>query len=159
MYVMGERELAVGFHCWGDLNKTMKIVAPDCAASRKVNMTNRSKHSSLAPLLMGVVSLVVLGACQEMSNLGTAVSKDPAAAAQGVPTLASADTDMASALLALQALGPKPIETLSAAEARKQPTLGDAVRKVLQDDGKSAAPESVASVRSVSIPEIGRAHV
>jgi acetyl esterase len=133
----------------------MKIVAPERAASRKVKMKNRSKYSSLAPLLMGAVALVALGACQQMSNLGTAVSKDPAAAAQGVPTLASADTDMASALLALQALGPKPIETLSAPEARKQPTLGDAVKKVLQDDGQSAAPEAVASVRNVSIPGPG----
>ena len=87
--------------------------------------------------------------------MGPPLSKDPAAAAQGVPTLASADTDMASALLALQALGPKPIETLSAPEARKQPTLGDAVKKVLQDDGQSAAPEAVASVRNVSIPGPG----
>ena len=69
----------------------MKIVAPERAASRKVKMKNRPKHSSLAPLLLGVVALVALGACQQMSNLGTALSNDPAAATQGVPTLASED--------------------------------------------------------------------
>ncbi|UEM20534.1 alpha/beta hydrolase [Skermanella mucosa] len=116
-------------------------------------MKNRSK----SPLLLGAAAILALGACQQLSNAGTAVSNDPAAAAQGAPTLAAADADMQSVLLALQALGPKPIETLSAEEARRQPTMADAVAKVLADDGRSAAPETMASVRDVSIPGPGGA--
>ena len=53
----------------------------------------------------------------------------------------------------------KPIETLSAAEAREQPSPADAVRALLAKHGKSTAPEAVGQVtnrkfdnRGVSIP-------
>ena len=48
-------------------------------------------------------------------------------------------------------LGGKPIETLSATEARKQPTPTDAVRALLRKEGKSAAPEAVGMVANRTI--------
>jgi len=56
-----------------------------------------------------------------------------AAAAQPAKTGTSfpADADMQKVLDALAALGPKPIETLEPAEARKQPNPADAVMAVL----------------------------
>jgi acetyl esterase len=61
------------------------------------------------------------------------------------------DPEMQTVLDALASLGGKPIETLSPAEARKQPTPADAVRKVLTQQGKSTAPEPVAKVENRSI--------
>lgn len=66
-----------------------------------------------------------------------------------------ADRDMQDVLTELQALGPKPIETLSAADARKQPTPSDAVKALLTKQGKSADPEAVSKVQERAIP--GRA--
>lgn len=65
---------------------------------------------------------------------------------------AKADSDMKRVLDALASLKPKPIETLSAAEARQQPTPADAVKKVLSEDGKSTAPEAGVATKDITIP-------
>ncbi|MCA1581737.1 MAG: lipase, partial [Acidobacteria bacterium] len=62
------------------------------------------------------------------------------------------DPQMQAVLDQLQALGGKPIETLSAEEARKQPTPADAVKALLKKQGKSAAAEPVGNVANRSIP-------
>ncbi|MDP9096305.1 MAG: alpha/beta hydrolase [Pseudomonadota bacterium] len=59
--------------------------------------------------------------------------------AQQTPT-AKPDADMQSVLDALASLKPKPIEKLSAAEARKQPSPADAVNVVLKKKGMSTDP-------------------
>jgi acetyl esterase/lipase len=61
---------------------------------------------------------------------------------------AKADADMQAVLDQLAALGGKPIETLTAVEARKQPTPADAVKALLKKEGKSAAPQPVGKVES-----------
>ena len=50
--------------------------------------------------------------------------------------LANADYDVRRVLDTLAELNPKPIETLSAIEARKQPTPADAVTALLEKEGK-----------------------
>jgi acetyl esterase len=61
--------------------------------------------------------------------------------------MARPDAQMQSVLDQLQSLGPKPIPTLTAAEARKQPTPADAAKKQMVKEGKSTAPDpAVASV-------------
>lgn len=64
---------------------------------------------------------------------------------------AKADPAMQKVLDALASLGGKPIETLTPAEARKQPTPADAVKKVLTDMGKSTAPEAGVTVKPMTI--------
>ncbi len=54
-----------------------------------------------------------------------------------------ADADMQKVLDALAALGPKPIETLDAAEARKQPNPADAVMAVLKQEGRDTSPTTL----------------
>ena len=54
-----------------------------------------------------------------------------------------ADADMQAVLDAHAALGPKKIETLDAAEARKQPSPADAVMAVLKKQGKDASPTAL----------------
>jgi acetyl esterase len=78
------------------------------------------------------------------------------AAATFSSPLSSADApqpnkEMKEVLSALEALGPKPIETLTPEQARKQPTPADAVKAVLQKQGKSTAPEPVAKVEERKI--------
>ncbi|MGN6389686.1 MAG: alpha/beta hydrolase [Burkholderiaceae bacterium] len=58
---------------------------------------------------------------------------------------------MQKVLDALASLGPKPIETLTPEEARQQPTPADAVKKVLQQEGRSADTGGV-EVRHMTIP-------
>jgi len=74
--------------------------------------------------------------------------------AEMMPPLAAppqADPDMHLVLDALTALGGKPIETLSPAEARQQPTPADAVKRVLQEQGRFPATAQVSS-HEISIP-------
>ncbi len=71
----------------------------------------------------------------------------------GAP-MAAPDAQMKAVLDQLASLGGKPIETLTAAEARRQPTPADAVKKLLEQHGKPTAPDpAVASVdRTISTP-------
>jgi len=64
------------------------------------------------------------------------------------------DADMAAVLAAMQASGAKPIETLDAKEARKQPTPADAVKAVLKQRGESTDAEAVGDVdnRAIAAP-------
>lgn len=62
---------------------------------------------------------------------------------------------MKAVLDQLTALGGKPIETLTPAEARQQPTPADAVKSLLQKQGKSTAPEEVGRVEDKKIPGPG----
>ena len=55
----------------------------------------------------------------------------------------------------MTALGGKPIETLTAPEARKQPTSADAVKALLTKQGKPTAPEPVANVANRMVPGPG----
>jgi acetyl esterase/lipase len=51
-----------------------------------------------------------------------------------------AASDMAAVLKTLKGLGGKPIETLTPAEARQQPTVADAVKAVSTAEGKDTDP-------------------
>lgn len=61
------------------------------------------------------------------------------------------DPEMQAVLDQLAELGGKPIATLTAKEARKQPTPADAVKALLKAQDKKTAPEPVADVDNRSI--------
>ena len=63
-----------------------------------------------------------------------------------------ADPAMQKVLDALATLGGKPIETLTPAEARRQPTPADAVKKLMTQEGKSTAPDPSVTVKHMNIP-------
>ncbi|HEY6262181.1 MAG TPA: alpha/beta hydrolase [Nitrospiraceae bacterium] len=65
------------------------------------------------------------------------------------------DPQMATVLAALHSLKPKPIQSLSAEEARNQPTIADAVLDVLDGQGQSTAPQPVGKIQNRSIPGPG----
>lgn len=66
------------------------------------------------------------------------------------------DPEMQAVLAAYAALGPKALEALSPAEARRQPTLSDAARAILQEAGDKPA-NLAASVDPATITVPGRA--
>ena len=65
--------------------------------------------------------------------------------------LSKADKDMKRVIDQFEAMGGKRIETLSPTDARKGPTLAQAVTAVLQRDGKPITPEPVAKVEDKTI--------
>jgi acetyl esterase len=67
-------------------------------------------------------------------------------------TMPTPEAQMQAVLDQLVALGGKPIETLTAADARKQPTPTDAVKALLQKQGKSTAPEPGVTAVDRTIP-------
>ena len=79
--------------------------------------------------------------------MGTDTMTMPAA------SMAQPDIQMKGVLEQLGTMGGKPIETLSAKEARMQPTPTDAVKALLKAQGKSAAPDPavVSTDRSIQV--------
>ena len=68
-------------------------------------------------------------------------AKPPAfpASSTPLPTQPSADTQ--AVLDAMMRLGAKPIETLTPAQARRQPSFSDGVKAVMKQEGMSTAPD------------------
>jgi acetyl esterase len=116
-------------------------------------MHPRRRHCALS-----LAAVVTLAGCTMMPSAPSssvsmsdrvAVSAPPS---HPSPTPPKADAQLQAVLDELAALGGKPIETLTPAEARRQPTPADAVKRVLAKQGKSTAPEPVAKVENRTIP-------
>ena len=86
-----------------------------------------------------------------VSALGAAALLAAATLAQAAEKPPKAEPAMQKVLDALASLGGKPVDTLTPEQARKQPSPADAVKKVMADMGKSAAPESGVTVKDMSI--------
>ena len=83
-------------------------------------------------------------------------SAAPVGAAAAMPeAMARPNSRMQDVLTKLAELGGKPITTLSAPEARQQPTPADAVKALLTEEGKSTAPKPVGNVMDRVIPGPG----
>ena len=68
---------------------------------------------------------------------------------------AKPDAQMQAVLDELAKLGPKPLGSVPAVEARKQPTPADAVKALLKKQGKSTDPEAVGKVENKTIAGAG----
>ena len=110
-----------------------------------------SSRGRAAAFVLGALALGGLAACTDRA--GDGADSTAADTAAMTPTeMAAPDSQMAAVLSELAALGGKPIETLSAAEARQQPTPADAVMALLRKQGRSTAPEPVGNVADRTIP-------
>ena len=87
-----------------------------------------------------MIRLVLLAACSALL----------AAQAPGVAD--KPDAQMQPILDSLAALGPKPIEDCTPEEARKQPSVADAVKALLKKRGEATSPEPVGNVANRTIP-------
>lgn len=65
---------------------------------------------------------------------------------------AALDSQLQAVVDQLKSMGGKPVNTLPASEARKQPSPADAVKALLQKQGKTTAPEAVGNVQERMIP-------
>jgi acetyl esterase len=99
------------------------------------------------------LAMLAVAGCQPMRG---GMAGMPAGAAAD-PTMARADQDMRAVLAQLMALGAQPVENLTPEQARRQPTPADAVKAVLQQTGRSTAPEPVGNVQDRTIPGPGGA--
>lgn len=100
-----------------------------------------------APIALAVTALAASGLVFAVAHTGPGAAGTMPAKASAQ---AGAEKDMQEVLDALAGLKPKPIESLTPAEARKQPTPADAVNVVLKKEGKSTDPEKlVPGVKSV----------
>jgi acetyl esterase len=127
--------------------------------------STRSRGARTASLAAIAATGLVLGACSTSAdNAGSTMDSSrsamtprdsiaPSAANASAP--AKPDAQMQAVLDQLAALGGKPIETLSAPEARKQPTPADAVKQLLGKQGKPTAPPPGATLKHTAIPGAG----
>ena len=74
-----------------------------------------------------------------------------ALASPGFAEPAPPNAPMKTVLDKLAALGGKPLPTLTAEEAREQPSPADAAKQVLKDQGKPTAPEELGKVADIQI--------
>jgi acetyl esterase/lipase len=91
--------------------------------------------------------LAILAAKAPTASAAEKYSIDPISG-----TKYKADDDMRALLTALSALGGKPIETLTPAEARAQPTMTDAVNALLKKRGQETGVTNVPDVPGVTKP-------
>lgn len=113
----------------------------------------------------GLALSVAVGCSKPADNVAdttTAMTTDSttaqmAGATAPAPAMAQPDSQMQAVLDQLAALDPKPLETLTAAEARKQPSAADAVKALLKKQGKSTAPDPAVKTVDRTIPGPGGA--
>jgi acetyl esterase len=98
-----------------------------------------------------VLLLPVLAACTREPPTGSAAMAQDDRPIAAATTTERADPDMREVLQTLQKMGGKPIETLSAQEARQQPTPADAAVTVMNTRGIAQPPLDIASVEDRTI--------
>lgn len=104
------------------------------------------------PLLPAIAAACVAGcSSKDTMNRDTTLAVE-LPRTETVSSMATPNSQMQQVLDQLSALGGKPIETLSASEARKQPTPTDAVKALLKKAGNSAAPDAAVSSIDRTIP-------
>jgi acetyl esterase/lipase len=107
-----------------------------------VTRLRSASHAAASVAAIGIA----LGACKAKDDrvvdtaLGTMMTADTAARAATPGSQPAADASMQTVLTELASLGGKPIETLTPAEARTQPTPADAVIATLLKQGKDTTP-------------------
>jgi acetyl esterase len=98
--------------------------------------------------LSALAIFALFGCAQAPENKTGAKAEKSESAAQAD----KAGPQMQAVLTELQKLGVKPVEKLTPAEARTQPTPADAVKAVLKGQGKSTEPMPVGKVENRTIP-------
>ena len=98
-----------------------------------------------AALIGALSGIPLLAAAATPQSTTPATTAKPMTQPASKP-MAKPDAQMTAVLAELAKLGGKPIEGLTPAEARKQPTPTDAVKALLTAQGKPTAPEAVGKV-------------
>ena len=104
----------------------------------------------LTPALAGALAAGCTS--KDTMNQNTTFANEPTRVPDAAGSMAAPNAQMQRVLNQLSTLGGRPIETLSASEARKQPTPTDAVKALLTKDGKPTAPDPAVSSADRTIP-------
>jgi acetyl esterase len=100
----------------------------------------------------GMLGLALLaGGCRSGEPAPRPYALEPTRWGPRQVTAPTPNAGMKAVLDELASLGGKPIETLSAEDARRQPTPADAVASLLRKQGRSVAPQPVAVVQDIDI--------
>ncbi|MDQ3082507.1 MAG: alpha/beta hydrolase [Gemmatimonadota bacterium] len=107
--------------------------------------------------MLAAMAVLLAGACtakETPARAGDTLTIDSGTMTQAGKPMATPEAQMQAVLDQLASFGGNPIETLTAAEARQQPTPTDAVKKVLEQQGKPTTPDpAVTSVdRNIMVP-------
>jgi acetyl esterase len=108
---------------------------------------------SLTTSLLPALAAASIAGCssKDTMNRDTTISAEPVRV-DAPNAMAAPNAQMQQVVDQLSALGGKPIETLSAPEARKQPTPTDAVKALLKKTNRSTAPDPAVSSVDRTIP-------
>jgi acetyl esterase/lipase len=116
-----------------------------------VTWTRGFRAVALAAASVAGLAIVACGKSNSQGSTMDSTTMAPARdSAQAAP--AQPDAQMQAVLDQLAALHGKPIETLTAAEARQQPTPSDAVKQLLAKQGKPTAPPPGATLTNRTVP-------
>ena len=113
-------------------------------------MRLRSIGKIFTPALAGAFAVGCTS--KDPVNRNTTVANEPTRIPDATSPMAAPNAQMQLVLNQLAALGGRPIETLSAAEARKQPTPTDAVKALLKQQGRSAVADPAVLSTDRTIP-------
>jgi acetyl esterase len=121
----------------------MKSMKESARLNHKLSKGKGLRLGLRTPLVTALSTAVLMTTVSSSANAVDEPTRDVSAAFAKTGTKYQADADMQAVLDAHAALGPKPIETLDPAEARKQPSPADAVMAVLKKQGKDASPTAL----------------
>ena len=108
------------------------------------------KRPHLPQAALGAISAIaLLSACSPTPAEKSATEREVTATSAKPATPAA---DMQKVLDQLGSMGGKPIETLTAAEARTQPTPADAVKAIMKAQGMSTGPDPAVTTKDVTYP-------
>lgn len=104
-----------------------------------------------------LLGALALAGCQttamDLSGTGTVAGASSGAGKPAALLSANkADQPMGQVVQALIDLGAKPVSTLTVEQARRQPSMADAARRVMQQKGMPITPRPVAQVAELMIP-------
>ena len=102
-------------------------------------MSQKHLYRAVAPALLLVAACTAKDGANPSAD--TTMRMDSGMMTQAPAAMATPDAQMQAVLDQLASLGGKPIETLTPAEARRQPTPADAVKKLLEQQGKPTTPD------------------
>ena len=110
-----------------------------------------TSFKTLKIALLATSAFIVMGSAGDAQT----TTEKSAIATPAVDPAAKVDPDMAKVLGALQALVPKPIETLEPSDARKQYSASDAVKKVIKEEKLDVDPHKGLSISNSHFADMG----
>lgn len=110
---------------------------------------------TISPFKLALLATTALIVFSSAASYAQTPTEKSTISAPATDPAAKADPDMAKVLAALDALGPKPIETLTPSEARKQYSATDAVKKVIKDEKLDVDPHQGLSISNSHFADMG----